>query len=148
MIIISHRGNLRGPDASNENRPSIIERVLSETKFHVEIDVWYTENKELFLGHDEPKYRVEASFLDNERLWCHAKNLNALEFLIINKNNKKYFWHENDKYTLTSNKIIWTFPLEKTTKNSIIVCNTLKETQKYFKENVFGLCSDYVGLIK
>lgn len=148
MIIISHRGNLRGPDPSNENRPNIIEKVLSETNFHVEIDVWCVENKELFLGHDKPQYKIEASFLDNNRLWCHAKNLNALEFLILNKNNEKYFWHENDKYTLTSNKIIWTFPLQEITKNSIIVCNTLKETQEYYKKNIFGLCSDYVGLIK
>ena len=146
MILIAHRGNING-SGEYENGQKYCQEAIDDG-YNVEIDVWYTENKELFLGHDEPKYRVEASFLDNERLWCHAKNLNALEFLIINKNNKNYFWHENDKYTLTSNKIIWTFPLEKITKNSIIVCNTLKETQKYFKENVFGLCSDYVGLIK
>ena len=47
----------------------------------------------------------------NDNFWCHAKNLDALNRLL--KIGVNCFWHENDKYTLTSNRIIWTFPLEK-----------------------------------
>ena len=71
MIIISHRGNLFGPDRKNENRPEQIKKALKE-KFDVEIDVWLMKKK-WFLGHDKPEYRVSKKFLENPRLWCHAK---------------------------------------------------------------------------
>ena len=40
MKIISHRGNLTGPDPKQENKPSQILKVL-EKGYEVEVDVWY-----------------------------------------------------------------------------------------------------------
>ena len=50
MIIISHRGNLYGPDKENENKPGQIQKVLN-LGYYVEIDVWLFDWK-LYLGHD------------------------------------------------------------------------------------------------
>jgi hypothetical protein len=50
MIIISHRGNLYGPDKENENKPDQIQKVLN-LGYYVEIDVWFIDEK-LYLGHD------------------------------------------------------------------------------------------------
>ena len=39
MILISHRGNIHGPNAPLENTEGYIEKALKK-KFFVEIDVW------------------------------------------------------------------------------------------------------------
>lgn len=52
MIIISHRGNINGPNPRMENKPEYIKKALDEN-FMVEIDVWFYQG-ELWLGHDEP----------------------------------------------------------------------------------------------
>jgi hypothetical protein len=52
MILISHRGNLNGPNPERENHPDYIWEAL-RAGFEVEIDVWWVEGK-FKLGHDEP----------------------------------------------------------------------------------------------
>ena len=39
MILISHRGNLNGPQPENENKPEYVEIALKN--FNVEIDVFF-----------------------------------------------------------------------------------------------------------
>ena len=75
MKIISHRGNIEGPDASVENHPDQIKKVI-EMGFDVEIDVRYIDGKYV-LGHDTPDYQVSKDFLLNNKLWCHAKNIDG-----------------------------------------------------------------------
>ena len=105
MIFISHRGNINGINKKFENNPNYIQHAIDKG-FNVEIDVWYKDY--FFLGHDKPQYKVSSKFLENTKFWCHAKNLEALEKL--QKLRTKYFWHQNDDYTLTSNGYIWTYP--------------------------------------
>lgn len=133
MKIISHRGNLTGK-TSEENKPSYIKNALN-TQFDVEIDVWLVNDK-LFLGHDTPQYQIDMNFLLNDKLWCHAKNKKAFEFLL--KNNVHVFWHETDKFTLTNRGIPWCYP-GNYLKSGITV------ELKYKKEipEVYGLCTDY-----
>lgn len=140
MYIISHRGNLNGPNDPRENRPDLILEVL-EMGYHVEVDVWYKDEK-FFLGHDFPKYKTEIEFLSNERVWCHAKNIECLEKL-LNYKNINCFFHKNDDVTLTSKNYMWTFPNRHLTKNSICVmpevCDYSNEDLKVCK----GICTDY-----
>lgn len=140
MILISHRGNTTGPD-SQENSPDFILSAIDKG-FDVEIDVWEMPNG-IYLGHDSPKYLINLDFLSSKHLWCHAKNLSALNLMV--KENIKCFWHQEDDYTLTSSGHIWTYPLKEVTKNSIIVCKSLEDTKKYANKNIYGICSDYVG---
>ena len=76
---ISHRGNLQGPNPERENEPAYIEEAI-KAGFDVEIDVWMVNN-ELFLGHDEPKYKISPDFLLNhqDKLWCHRSEEHTSE---------------------------------------------------------------------
>lgn len=136
MKIISHRANLNGRNSSTENSIPAINMALYQG-FDVEIDVWFKNNK-WYLGHDKPIHYIEKSFLENKKLWCHAKNLDALNLMIKNKKIHS-FWHENDKYTLTSKGYIWTYPDKDVRENSILVLNKKSKLSK----KCFGICTDF-----
>ena len=80
MILISHRGNLTGPNSKLENSPLQIQKVL-DLGYSCEIDVWFIDG-EYILGHDEPKYKVSEYNLTHPNLWCYAKNLEALQEML------------------------------------------------------------------
>jgi hypothetical protein len=146
MIYIAHRGLFDGPNSNLENSPVQIISAI-ERGFECEVDLHYVDNK-LFLGHDEPQYEVDESWLSDKPLWIHAKNNDALEWLNIR--NFNYFWHENDNHTLTSNGTIWTHPNAKVTTMSIMVMPEYfdKTLSHAFTANCKGICSDYVSLIR
>ena len=152
MILIAHRGNTNGPNPSKENHPDYITEAISKG-YSVEVDLWCIENTWV-LGHDMPEYEIKLDFLDNFSMltycWYHTKNLEALQVLSSGQkySDWKYFWHDQDDYTLTSNKKIWTFPNKHVTLDCVIVCNNKQETLKMAKKNIFGVCSDYVAEVK
>jgi len=144
MLLISHRGNLFGPDEVGENNPTKIADVINQG-FDVEIDVWSIGNK-MYLGHDKPTHFVTTDFLLHPNMWCHAKNIEALEHMM--NVGAHCFWHESDHYTITSNGFIWTYPGKQLTPKSVIVCHAKEETGKVTTTNAYGVCSDYVGYYK
>jgi hypothetical protein len=128
----------------DENSPPYILNALKEG-YEVEIDVWF-ENHKWLLGHDKPQYEVEIGFLQDPRLWCHAKNLAALTHML--KNDIHCFWHQEDDYTVTSHGHIWVYPGIPANTHSVIVCKSLEETEEHYRaEDVGGICSDFVGLL-
>lgn len=144
MKLISHRGNISGPNPERENHPEYIFEAL-QAGYDVEIDVWFVDNK-FMLGHDEPQYEFPFELLNNNysRLWLHCKNLDALSKLIeLDPTGQKvsYFWHENDKVTLTSKNVIWSHPNNAPIKNSIAV---MPEVNSYDVSGCSGVCSDYI----
>jgi hypothetical protein len=143
MKFICHRGNIENRITNEENKPDKILYCISK-KYDVEIDVWKIKNK-FYLGHDEPSYMIKTQFLENnfKNLWCHAKNIEALETMLKIKT-LNCFWHEKDKYTLTSKGFIWVYPGIKLTKNSICV---MPEETKYTKKELkkcYAICTDNV----
>ena len=144
MILISHRGNISGPNPERENHPEYILAAL-QAGYDVEIDVWF-ENGKFMLGHDEPQYEFPFELLDKNysRLWIHCKNMDALSVLnnLDSSGNKvNYFWHENDTVTLTSQSTIWAYPGKQPIKNSIAVMPEL------YGDNIIeclGICSDFI----
>ena len=82
MFLVSHRGNYEMPNKETENTPRQISLML-EMGWNIEVDVWY-DGEQLYLGHDEPRYEIEIEFLKNDKLWCHAKNLQALQYMLEN----------------------------------------------------------------
>jgi len=141
MILISHRGNVNGRFEDWENKPEYIDDALS-LGYDVEVDVWFIDGK-FMLGHDEPQYEIDYKFLMNEKLWCHAKNLNAL--FEMKKYAIHYFWHETDTVTLTSKNYVWAYPGKQPIKGSIAVMPELEN------DNVLlctGICSDYIQYYK
>jgi hypothetical protein len=141
MILISHRGNIDGPNEVRENSPYYIMEAIV-MGFDVEVDVWFIDGK-FWLGHDEPQYKTDYKFLMNEKLWCHAKNLDAL--FEMKKYAIHYFWHETDTVTLTSKNYVWAYPGKQPIKGSI-AC--LPEIQNDSVLLCKGICSDYIKLYK
>ena len=150
MIIISHRGNIDGPNPKKENKPSYIDIALNK-EFDAEIDVWYLDKK-WWLGHDEPQYKTTYRwiFKRHAKLWIHCKELSVLHKLTkrdgknIWNRNLNYFWHENDSYTLTSKGFIWTFPRRTLTDNSICVYPEKFNGDRADLKQCYGICSDIV----
>lgn len=137
MILISHRGNINGRVESLENNPEYI-RLALELGYQVEIDVWFKNNK-FYLGHDEPQYEIDRTFLTNTKLWCHAKNVAALQQMM--NYDIHYFWHEEDTLTLTSKNYIWVYPGKQPIKDSIAV---MPEIFNDDLSQCLGVCSDNI----
>lgn len=143
MIIIAHRANLSGPNKLTENSPTQIQFCLSQM-YHCEIDVWLI-NDILFLGHDEPQYKIDISFiLENvNQLWCHCKHLESFEYLLKIKE-VNCFYHQNDDYVLTSHGHIWVYPGKQMPKeNGILVMPEWDRNIKYDTDGIYGICTDY-----
>lgn len=144
MIKIAHRGLIDGPNKEIENHPDTIQKSL-EKGYDAEIDLWVIDDK-LYLGHDEAQYNTTEEFINTKGLWIHAKNLEALQWLVNSQLDLNYFWHEEDCYTLTSKGFIWAYPGKKVSSRCVMVLPeyidaTLKNT---IGVNCYGICSDYV----
>ena len=139
MILIAHRGNTSGAKPLVENDPVYIKLALEEG-FDAEVDVWFI-NGNYILGHDSPQYFVKESFLEDDRLWCHAKTPEALKAMVKNKK-IHCFWHQKDDVTLTSRNIIWTYPKKKLLKGSACVMPELGYNGDLIE--CCAICSDYI----
>ena len=143
MRIISHRGNLSKPNPDLENRPDTIENAISQG-FDCEIDLRY-EKGSFLLGHDIGQYKVEIEWLNNfsEYLWIHCKDHASMTKLSTENSLLNYFWHENDKFTLTSKNFIWTAHANGTgdLSRTIIVDVSKKDIDSI--DQYYGLCTDY-----
>lgn len=139
MILISHRGNITGPNPERENSKDYILEALKKG-YSVEIDIWLIDSK-IYLGHDSPEHEIGIEFLKNNLLWCHCKNIDALQLLL--KNNVHCFFHQEDDVTLTSNGYMWVYPGKKLVSNSVCV---MPERGYFGKLDLcYAICSDYVA---
>jgi hypothetical protein len=143
MIKIAHRGNQHGPSESENNPVQIVATISGG--YDVEVDIWYVDD-ELYLGHDGPDHKIDHDYLKAiaDEAWFHCKNLEALNFFKNNHPDFKYFWHQEDHYTLTSNGYIWTYPGQPVTENSILVNLGVPNLEDY-EVVPYAICSDYVG---
>lgn len=148
MLLISHRGNLSGPNESLENNPEHLEHVMQ--KYSVEVDLRVHKNK-LYLGHDECQYEIKYDWLfkNYPLLWIHCKNVEALEYcsktVFLH-----YFWHNTDDYTITNKNVIWAYPgKRKVNEFTILVMPEQHWSEKEILSfEPYGICSDYVEAYK
>ena len=141
MFYISHRGNLNQKNPEAENTLESIDLCLS-LGLYVEIDIWHINNK-FYLGHDLPQTPISEKFLENPKLWCHAKNEQALFHMMQNKN-IHCFWHTTDDYTITSKGYLWAYPGKKLGYNTICVLPELYDYSNTELSNCLGICSDQI----
>ena len=139
QYLIAHRGNINGPNPERENHPDYVTESIS-AGYDAEIDVWLIDGQ-WSLGHDGPRWPVEIRFLRNPFFWCHAKNLEAFHGLLSFGAN--CFWHEEDRFTMTSFGYIWTYPGEKLTTKSICVMPE-KGVDEATTRLSYGFCSDHL----
>lgn len=143
MIKIAHRGNINGKLPEMENSPNYVMAAI-EKGYDCEIDLWCLKEK-FFLGHDGPQYNIGEKFLFDlsSKLWIHCKNLEALKFVSENKGSLNGFWHQEDRYTLTTRGYIWTYPNQPTTTLSILV-HLDKWNETINHQQLTGICSDFM----
>jgi len=149
MLIISHRGLLDGPDINLENRPDTIEKSIKEG-FDVEIDLQII-NGLPFLGHDGPTYPISIEFLRQDKLWIHAKTMEAANFASKYIPFSSWFYHDKDDCVIIGKKIIWTYPKKNLPlyDNSIAVLPELNYTDEEIRAfTCFGICTDYARKFK
>ena len=144
MRIISHRGNIRGCVPERENAPSYIDCAIGNG-YDVEIDVWSVQG-DLWLGHDEPQYKVTWNwiFQRQDNLWLHLKNAAAAKTLNVFQS----FCHTEDPYCYTSKGKIWLHDLNQTFDDKTIIPLLDMETMHKFKDRIkeetpYGICTDY-----
>jgi len=156
IALISHRGNLTGPNPQKENTPDYIGQALHQG-FHVEVDVWGVEGQlQLYLGHDGPMYPVPFNFIRDriESLWVHCKNIYALALMRAFLPEARYFFHQTDDYAITSWHDIWCYPgKEPYAPHAVIVMpetwTVLEDLPSFcLSTNVRGICSDLIAEIK
>ena len=148
MLWIAHRGNTEGPCPEKENTTAHILRAL-ELGFECEVDIWRMGDA-VHLGHDEPGEKIEPEFLREHRqkLWCHAKNLEALQWLLDEKIH--CFFHDRDDYTLTSQGIVWAYPGKAVGPGAVNVMpeNLFSPKEAITTLKCHGICSNFVSTMR
>ena len=151
MKIIAHRANVNGSNSSTENKLHQIRKCV-KFGYDVEIDIRVIKNS-IFLGHDGPEEKITEKeiFELKEICWIHCKNLEAINYFKQFGELYNYFWHENDKFTLTSKGYIWTYPGELLSENSICVMpeqsTSINKLSDLKNKQLAGICTDYPNLI-
>jgi hypothetical protein len=137
MLIIAHRGNISGAEPALENTIDHVETALSNG-FDVEVDVWSIGNIYM-LGHDTPQVEVSTAWLRRPRMWCHAKNIEAL--VRMQADTIHCFWHDTDAFTLTSRNGLWCYP-GNFNPSGITVITGGPETVQLNPGDMGGVCTD------
>tara|TARA_R110000765_G_scaffold41746_1_gene88730 strand:+ start:261 stop:698 length:438 start_codon:yes stop_codon:yes gene_type:complete len=141
MIIISHRGNLSGPEPTKENHPEYIDKAIS-LGFDVEVDVWWYNGA--YLGHDGPEYQISKQWLlaRKDHLWIHCKNLEALFILSCDL---RCFGSESDPFCFMSQGYIWVNDVTvDPLPNCVVPLLGLEDIHNYqFTESAYAVCTDY-----
>lgn len=115
LRLISHRGNLNGPNPDRENTLSYLKEALA-AGYDVECDVWcgdlvdgkvVTPGLKFWLGHDEPREEVPLSFLRDNRVWVHCKDEDAYEYLKKFLDINCFISHDSISSSVTSRGYHW-----------------------------------------
>ncbi len=157
MKIISHRGNINGPQPERENQPSYIDEAIA-LGFDVEIDVRHIGplpgalpgiGGAFYLGHDTPDPPVSLNWLLERRrnLWVHCKNLEAAYWL--GDTDLRCFCSISDPFCFITQGYLWANDLTHLRDNCIIPLLTLHKLNNFGDyDKVFGVCTDYPMEIK
>lgn len=156
MKLIAHRGNFEGANPLYENSP---EYLLSALKcgYDVEVDVWRIGEEQLWLGHDKPQYQIQYTgfmeLLKNPGVWWHAKNYEALVYMLERWPHAKIFAHEIDTYGIVNGGYIWTArTIFSVVSNKTVVMisepNPFVIQRLLEEKNIMGICCDDLRGIK
>lgn len=145
--IISHRGNLNGCYPLTENHPTVIEYLLQQLDYDIEVDVRVINDK-IFLGHDTPEYEVDINYLlsKKDRLWIHCKTKETY-FELSKYKQLRIFLHDLEIFTVTSLKEKWTADINYCSNSYLVLMPDFEihnsQWTKWLLKNVNGICTDY-----
>ncbi len=77
-------------------------------------------------------------------LWVHCKNFKALTELINTE--LRVFYHKKEDYVVISDKHIWAHNLKDVDDKCIVPLLDRGKLESWKSSEVYGICSDYVGL--
>jgi len=153
MILISHRGNIVGPNKQRENMPSYIDTAIS-AGYEVEVDVNYI-NGVFYLGHDTPDIEISEVWIKKRKnkIWFHCKNMQAAarfkELENLTGESYKFFCHTSDTFVLTSTNHIWVHDLNLDLNDKCIIpLLSDKDVTSYNGNIVHAVCTDYISFAK
>ena len=139
MIFISNGGNLNGKSSNFENNPDQIQKCF-DLNLNIKLDVWFKDEK-FWLGSDKPNLEVNPKMLEDYRVWCQAKNIEALDMMLLN-HNINCFIISKDKFTITSKGFIWNVNQKNIPKRSVIQINDDFIFDKTKLTNCYAICSN------
>jgi hypothetical protein len=142
LLLIAHRGNTQGPNPELENRPEYVDSAL-ELGLDVEIDMW-ANSRGLHLGHDQPIYVVDASWVSARanKLWVHCKNVEAAQRAL--ELDLNWFIHTSETHVITSKGFTWCYPGQPAIGKSSIQVVLPEISNPISNEGFFGICSDLI----
>lgn len=149
VVLLSHRGNLDGPDPASENAPAHIDRAIN-AGFKVEVDLRVVERrggKRLMFGHDGPQYEIDEEWIRVRRddLLIHLKDFDALKYVARWHLPWHVICHSADPYTITSRGWPWLHDLAlQPSPDTIVPLITLEQLRSYpHLRAVGGVCTDF-----
>lgn len=157
MRIISHRGNLTGPQGRADGLA--MARALG-LGFDVEVDVRALGGK-IWLGHDDPTDPLPEFMLSNEnisRVWYHAKDFRVMSLL---PRAAIAFSHDADDFATVNcdRRLIWVHPKLNSRLVSMIAAGQLSpcdcvildvvgyarpDPDHVISNGYYGVCTDWV----
>ena len=138
---IAHKGNWQGAQPAWENTKDYVEFAYYDKGYDVEVDV-RAHRGLLYLGHDEPLQVADIGFLQQQGVWCHAKDLDALEMLLNMRT--RCFWHDTDTVTLTNDGHIWCYPGAFPRHKRAVWLDLEDVPLPEDKTGIYGICGDKV----
>lgn len=142
---ICHRGNLSGSVKELENNFGILVQRATQ-RLSVELDVWYHE-KNLWLGHDAPEYKITLDWLAScRRRLVHAKTGETFAYLLqeIGKRalDLHVFYHTTEDYVLTNKGLVICYPGKPLLPGSVCMMPERALSSETDLSNCFAICSD------
>jgi hypothetical protein len=164
--IISHRGNLEGPEPTFENKMETFQKAM-DLGYSLELDIWHKDDG-LYLGHDGPDTKTSFEELlkltigyPYQNVYVHCKTLETLQECVKEIPLGLFscfvpFFHDVDDCIMLMNGVVWIHP-HATKKSlhrpshSILVCpDPIKNN--YIDElpwnEYAGVCTDFPLLIQ
>ena len=140
-MLISHRGNLNGPDR-RENHPDYIDEAI-KLGYSVEVDLRCNDG--FYLGHDNSQYEVSRGWLSDRcrHLWIHCKDISSA--YIMCDSDMRYFFHVGDPFVIIagSDNLIWCHDIALSNTKCIIPLMGKQDLEK-FTGVYYAICTDYV----
>lgn len=153
MLLISYRGIYDGQNYEDSNTPGQVGKAL-QAGFACMVDAWRVDGV-LYLGNDQPLTEVTPKFLQGNRMWINARNVEMQEWLVAQpiKLYPNYFWYDNANpppYVETTGGQLWTFGTVPVDNSSIVVLPEINDRGMLstVKLRCYGICSTYLTFIR
>lgn len=142
MKLISNRGNINGVNPELENTQIYIQEAINRG-YDVKIDLW-VKDKKLYLGTNGPVNLLDIDWLERNRLkiWIQCRDIEIMsKFIELDPRGGEahFFWHDNNKISLTNKGYMWCEPGEIVPGGIVyqpVYCDNV--------EGFYGVCSDNI----